>query len=1030
MALTSAEMGEELSSSLQVITDYFLAWQLQAAEYQRLSSRPVSLFSPAAQPIQYQFQKSPTDILSFTLRATRGDGDCFFHAVNQPGFTREALAQKLLECSGNEEVRRVFAHEIRQFLYLGHTGRHPNRQEDAACRVLLTRGIQPLFVTFLTAEEPLRHQVEVARTRLGEGPTRGKMPEELLGLLEEAHVDLVPAFRQAHSAVLEADEAIYRYCCQESVFREYVECYLREARGYIPFSRELGRELPITTIDVINRLFGLKIQVYLLRGRGEGRQLQLANQLQPGASTATSGAGSSRDSSVELAREAETAGGAAAGAREEAPATAREPIPIFHDGFIHFSGLNVFTPPRLGVAEAAGAREDRDSVQPSSAAAASASTFDRQSWRGGEGGGASSSALAGRAGGSGASGAASRAETTTRAMFPRDPVAHFQESDEDFARRLAAEDYVDRQPPYAGSVASHGYASAAGAHLGDSVDRQSWGAGAASGASSSASADRTAGAREAGRGSLPSFAVVAPAKPLPSIPYDRADLDEIIEELPLGADIQDKVSAYLAGIEKQVSDIHRYQSKKQPEHFYLAISAAVLEIHNIADALYDLTRPYHAIFPHTLKQLILKWISPLEAELKRLAMPASERDALQLRTKHLYAEQSFISREPSSQQALMQHLDKLKQLFEKPGHPDPRCYISYAWPSKENQEQEYWVQPFLSVLYDHLTAAGIRVVMDIRDNRPGDSIYQFMRRYHEGNYVILVGTESLREKHEASKTHAVQTELSIITGRFDQDQRQFGQSRIYPMLISGTIETAYPEIYDKYRTVRDARGVSAGYLSTLKALTDWMYADRLVAVKQPHAELWRIFNESCRALPRDFSTVEREVAVGYHRQRLDYLRQDIQYRSIEETKHSAPQPHAGLVAGQPDTAEAEVGLGERLARMDVEFSESVVSAGSPPRECEAATIALPHALPILPTFSRGAASSSLSSDAAVAVAVREAAGPGDVLASDSIAAATLPPPDAESSARTEVAAGAAAEADAPSTAVDAAHNVSLQQGGQ
>jgi hypothetical protein len=337
MALTSAKMGEELSSRLQVITDYYLAWQLQAAEYQqRLLSRPLCFLSPSTQSIPYHFQKSPTEALSFTLISTPGDGDCFFHAVNQPGFDRETLVRKLLECSADEAVRRGFAHEIRQFLYLGHTGtKHPGR-EDEACRTLLTRGIQPLFATFSAAEEPLRHQVGLVRTKLGEDQTKGKKPEELLRLLETHHPDLAPEFNRTHLAVLEANDAIYHYCCQESVFREYVELYLRAARGYIPFSRDFGTGTA-TTIDVINRLFGFEIQVYLLRDRGE-RQLQLANQPQTESSIC---------------------------------------IPIFHNGVNHFWRLDVFTPPRVEeAAKGAGEREGRDSLHPASVVAAPSSKLD------------------------------------------------------------------------------------------------------------------------------------------------------------------------------------------------------------------------------------------------------------------------------------------------------------------------------------------------------------------------------------------------------------------------------------------------------------------------------------------------------------------------------------------------------------------------------------------------------------------------------------------------------------------------------
>jgi tetratricopeptide (TPR) repeat protein len=796
MASTSAGMTEELSSRLQVMIDRYLAWQLQAEEYQQsLLSRPLSLFSPSAQPAPYQFQKPSGETLSFTLRATRGDGDCFFHAVDQPGFNREALVRKLLECSADEAVRRGFAHEIRQFLYLGHTGtKHPGR-EDEACRALLAKGIQPLFVTFLAVEEPLRHQVDAVRIALGEERTKGKTSEELLGLLEVDKPDLAPAFRTAHSAVLAANETIYRYCCQESVFREYVELYLRAARGYVPFSRELGAELPITTIDVINQLFGLKIQVYLLRDRRE-RQLQLANHLQTGASTSTTPGAGGRGSSVQLAGDAAAVveGAAAEARRGGATAVTVEVIPIFHNGINHFSGLNVFMPPRLGVAEAT-------------------------------------------AGATGVGEAAVRTGGTS--------TSSSREEDRDSLVQLAEA---------AGRRAKAG-----------------------------------TGVREGGDSLQPPSAAAVQTTPLPTIPYDRESLDEIIVELPIGVDIKAKVSTHLTSIEKQVSDIRRYQSKRQPEHFYLAMCTATLEIRNIADELYELTKPYHPSFPNILKQLVLKWILPLEAELeKRLEMPASDRDALQLKTRHLYAEQSFISREASLQQALLQHLERLKQLFEEPGHPNPRCYISYAWPSEEKEEQEYWVQPFLYVLYEHLIAVGIRVVMDIRDNKPGDSIYQFMKRYHEGNYIILVGTESLLEKHYSVMPRAVQTELSIINSRSAQDQKQFGQSRIYPMLISGTLSSAYPERYQLYSTVRDARNL--GYLGTVKNLADWIYEARISQIRDQYRALWQAFETSCPGLPRSLREIEQEVALGYHRQRLEFLRQDIQYQGVqaqEKTEHSA-----------------------------------------------------------------------------------------------------------------------------------------------
>jgi tetratricopeptide (TPR) repeat protein len=376
----------------------------------------------------------------------------------------------------------------------------------------------------------------------------------------------------------------------------------------------------------------------------------------------------------------------------------------------------------------------------------------------------------------------------------------------------------------------------------------------------------------------------------PNLPYDYQTLLEIVNEIPINSEIKNKAIIYLDNINKKIFEIRRYQSKTHVENFYHSMQAAIYEIHNITKSLYELTNPYHNTLPNSLKELILQWITPLEKELeKRLEMSGSDREELTLKTKRLYAEQSLISRKALLQKSLMEHLDRLRNLLTEQGSPSPRCYISYAWPSKENKEKEYWVQPFLSVLYDHLTAAGIRVVMDIRDNKPGDSIYQFMKQYHQGNYIILIGTDSLLQKHYSTPPHAVQTELSIISDRFEQDQKQFGCSRIYPLLISGTIKTAYPEIYNKYRTVRDGREL--GYILMLQRLIDWIYERRISGMKEEYVSSWKAFNKSFLGLSKEANgqMIEQELNIGYHRQNLDYLKQDLQFQTVqaqEQTKHS------------------------------------------------------------------------------------------------------------------------------------------------
>jgi hypothetical protein len=284
----------------QIESDSLLAWRIQAEEYKRVYqiATPSSFLSAQKSNFpSYQFQNPEGEAFSFILKPTAGDGDCFFYAVGKKAtFTRDVLVQKLLD-NPTETVRHIFAYEIRQFLYLGFIVPHPNSRENGACQRLLTADIRERFLILQKTEEELRVKIDKARSELGQKETHEKHPPALLDLLRQKSSSLASEFEQAYNAVLKVDNAIYQYCCQEDIFRRYVELYLKEARGYIPFSRDFSGERHITTIDAINELFGLKIQVYLPLNPS-GTQLQLANQFQTG-----------------------------------------EVIPIFHNGINHFWGL-------------------------------------------------------------------------------------------------------------------------------------------------------------------------------------------------------------------------------------------------------------------------------------------------------------------------------------------------------------------------------------------------------------------------------------------------------------------------------------------------------------------------------------------------------------------------------------------------------------------------------------------------------------------------------------------------------------------
>ena len=374
---------------------------------------------------------------------------------------------------------------------------------------------------------------------------------------------------------------------------------------------------------------------------------------------------------------------------------------------------------------------------------------------------------------------------------------------------------------------------------------------------------------------------------LPIIKYPEKSIVEVLEEIPMSTPVQEQVRLYLENIKQKVNDIKRYLLKEQVKHFYQAIKEAMLEIKNTARLLYEHIQHCHTVLSNTLRSLILEAIAPLEKALDRkIELSPEDREALRDKTKRLYGQQSYIARNGDLQNKLMEHLAKVKELIAEKRKLTPCCYISYAWSSKENKAEEYWIQPFLSILYNHLSAAGIRVIMDIRDNQPGDSIYQFMKQYRDGNYIILVGTESLLQKHDSFTAHAVKTELSIISNRFEQDQKQFGNSRIYPLLVSGTNGSSFPEIYDKYRTVRDAR--EGNYIDNLRNLVDWIYSQQINEVREAYEKLWRELEEKHFQVLQELD-IKQELSIDYHRKSLQHLKEDTQFQAVQaqwQVKHS------------------------------------------------------------------------------------------------------------------------------------------------
>ena len=277
-------------------------WLGDAKQPALLSDPKVSSKSSLQRPQAYYFIPERGETKHAQLRGTTPNGDCFFEAVGCAALTRDNLVEALLENANQEFVREGFALELSQFLALGYSGIvSPNSAENAACQKLLDPYVRALFSELDEAKEVLREQIVKIRSILGEENTHGKLPTELSQLLKALdQPELLAEFNQAQRALLAKEKTIRHYCCQEAVFTNYVKYYLRDARGYIPFSRTLQHE-PYQKIpmDVINRLFDLDIQVYLPSSHSSKKLTRL-----------------NRDHH-----------------------NAQKTITVFHDGYNHFQGM-------------------------------------------------------------------------------------------------------------------------------------------------------------------------------------------------------------------------------------------------------------------------------------------------------------------------------------------------------------------------------------------------------------------------------------------------------------------------------------------------------------------------------------------------------------------------------------------------------------------------------------------------------------------------------------------------------------------
>lgn len=246
-------------------------------------------------------------------------------------------------------------------------------------------------------------------------------------------------------------------------------------------------------------------------------------------------------------------------------------------------------------------------------------------------------------------------------------------------------------------------------------------------------------------------------------------------------------------------------------------------------------------------------------QLKRKPISRWQDDRLRL--------EQVVCREENISLILKELLIAIKEMAEENCLVPNQCFISYAWSGGKNSEEK-WVQSFLSSLRDHLMQAGVYTLLDIKDSLPGGSVFDYMNRVKDSDYVIVVGTELLFQQHKAG-VGRICNELVLIN-----QKRVQKEGKTLPILLSGCFENEneLPPYFMMYSGITDWRDYS--YLENLKKLIADLYGMNLD--NPNYQEKWAIFEKKYPSLMGGFpekaicAQIEREKKLGEQKENLDY----------------------------------------------------------------------------------------------------------------------------------------------------------------
>jgi len=212
----------------------------------------------------------------------------------------------------------------------------------------------------------------------------------------------------------------------------------------------------------------------------------------------------------------------------------------------------------------------------------------------------------------------------------------------------------------------------------------------------------------------------------------------------------------------------------------------------------------------------------------------------------------------------------------------------------EADQQLQWIMPFLERLRGHLYAAGFhKVKLNTKTLRVGEAKEAYLKDAEEDDFVLVIGTPLLLRQHQAGEP-TLQAELNHVQRKKEKELGLKNQ-RVMPLLISGTVRTAFPAQYESYHLLNWQN--TKTYFQHLYELIVILYSTQDSAFEKIWQEFLDPLEEGTRLILRDGLT-EQSVLKRQEKEKIQQQKEeekrDKAGSSLVDSKASVPTASSSI----------------------------------------------------------------------------------------------------------------------------------------